>query len=258
MDALIGHTGFVGSNLASQHKFSALFNSKNIQEMRGGTFDSVVCAGVQAKKWLANQKPEADWAAIQKLLSILGAIQTRKFILISTVDVYSKPFHVTEETPVIGENHAYGKHRYAVEEFVREHFPSSLVLRLPGLFGHGLQKNVIFDLLNSNCLEQINPEGVFQYYSLDHLWNDIQRALTANLSLLNIATEPIKTEDIIQDYFPQQRERVGPSKPFTVNYDMHTKYGNLWNSSSENYLYNRQTVFREIGGFVARHQNIAK
>ena len=48
MDALIGHTGFVGSNLTNKHTFPALFNSTNIEEMRGGTFDSVVCAGVQA------------------------------------------------------------------------------------------------------------------------------------------------------------------------------------------------------------------
>ena len=258
MDALIGHTGFVGSNLTSQHTFPALFNSTNIEEMRGGTFDSVVCAGVQAKKWWANQNPEADRVAIQKLLAVLGTIQVRKFILISTVDVYPTPFHVVESTPINGENHAYGKHRYAVEEFVRERFPGGLVLRLPGLFGRGLKKNVIYDLLHSNCLEQINPEGVFQYYSLDRLWNDIQRGVAANLALLNIATEPVKTADIIQNYFPHQGTRVGPSKPFTVNYDMRTEYANLWNSNAEGYLYDRQTLLGEIGAFVSLHQGLSQ
>jgi hypothetical protein len=258
MDALIGHTGFVGSNLANQHKFPALFNSTNIEEMRGGTFDSVVCAGIQAKKWWANQNPEADWTAIQKLLGVLGTVQAGRFILVSTVDVYPAPFRVTEATPITGENHAYGKHRYAAEEFVRERFPGSLVLRLPGLFGHGLKKNVIYDLLHNNCLEQINPEGVFQYYLLDHLWKDIEQGLATNLPLLNIATEPVKTADILHDYFPHQRARVGPSKPFTVNYDMRTEHADLWNSSAEGYLYDRQTTLREIGEFVAQHQGAAK
>jgi hypothetical protein len=49
--ALIGHTGFVGSNLADQCNYSDCFNSKNISEMRGRSFDLVVCAGIQAKKW---------------------------------------------------------------------------------------------------------------------------------------------------------------------------------------------------------------
>ncbi len=255
MDALIGHTGFVGSNLVNQHKFPALFNSTTIEEMRGGAFDSVVCTGIQAKKWWANQNPEADWAAIQKLLALLDTIQARRFILISTVDVYPTPVRVTEMTPITGENHAYGKHRYAAEQFIRARFPSSLVLRLPGLFGRGLKKNVIFDLLHNNCLEQINPEGVFQYYSLDRLWSDIQRGLAANLLLLNIATEPVKTRDIIQDYFPHQQDRVGPAKPFTVNYDMRTEHADLWDSTIGGYLYDRQTILHEIGEFVARHQS---
>ncbi len=254
MDALIGHTGFVGSNLANQHKFSALFNSKNIEEMRGGTFDAVVCAGIQAKKWWANQNPETDWAAIHELLAVLGTVHAARFILISTVDVYPTPVRVTETTPIPGENHAYGKHRYAAEEFVRSRFQGSLVLRLPGLFGHGLKKNVIFDLLHSNCLEQINPESVFQYYSLDRLWDDIQRGVAAKLPLLNIATEPVKTGDILQDYFPYQRGRVGPSKPFTVNYDMRTEYADLWDSSVGGYLYDRKTILREIGEFITQHQ----
>jgi hypothetical protein len=36
MDALIGHTGFVGSNLVNQHKFPALFDSREIEETHQG------------------------------------------------------------------------------------------------------------------------------------------------------------------------------------------------------------------------------
>ena len=34
-DALIGHTGFVGGNLAAQHPFNTWYNSKNIEAVRG-------------------------------------------------------------------------------------------------------------------------------------------------------------------------------------------------------------------------------
>ena len=33
MNALIGYTGFVGSNISNQIKFDFLFNSKNIHEI---------------------------------------------------------------------------------------------------------------------------------------------------------------------------------------------------------------------------------
>lgn len=48
MNALIGHTGFVGSNLREQHEFDVFFNSRNIEEIKGGEFDLLVCAGVNA------------------------------------------------------------------------------------------------------------------------------------------------------------------------------------------------------------------
>ena len=37
-DALIGHTGFVGGNLAAQHRFDAVFHSKTIESVRGVGF----------------------------------------------------------------------------------------------------------------------------------------------------------------------------------------------------------------------------
>ena len=53
-DALIGYTGFVGSNLEATHEFGARYNSKNIAEIEGQSFGHLVCAGAPAKKWYAN------------------------------------------------------------------------------------------------------------------------------------------------------------------------------------------------------------
>ncbi|MEO6876905.1 MAG: pyridine nucleotide transhydrogenase, partial [Gemmatimonadaceae bacterium] len=58
--ALIGHTGFVGSNLLRQHGFEATFNSANIEQIAGRSFDLVVCCGAPAEKWKANAHPERD------------------------------------------------------------------------------------------------------------------------------------------------------------------------------------------------------
>ena len=48
--ALIGHTGFVGSNLLNQQSFDDCFNSKNINEIEHKSFEQVICAGVSAVK----------------------------------------------------------------------------------------------------------------------------------------------------------------------------------------------------------------
>ena len=57
---LIGYTGFVGNNLAEQTEFDFVYNSKNIHEIQGKTFDIVYCAGMPGTKWIANKNPEKD------------------------------------------------------------------------------------------------------------------------------------------------------------------------------------------------------
>ncbi len=146
---LIGHTGFVGSNLMEQTAFQACYNSKNIQDIAHTTHDLIVCAGVRAVKWLANQQPEEDLAEIKKLISHLEQVEAKQFVLISTVDVYSDPQNVTErDLPDPDQQEPYGKNRYYLETWVKEHFAHALILRLPGLFGPFLKKNLVYDLLH--------------------------------------------------------------------------------------------------------------
>ncbi len=184
--ALIGYTGFVGGNLLRQGRFDATFNSKNFQDLAGGRFDEVWCAGIQATKWWANKNPEADWNAIRALLDVLATVRTDRFVLLSTVDVFRDPVEVDEASPVdLAGLHAYGRHRYQVEEWVKAHFDNTVVVRLPGLFGDGLKKNVIYDFLHGNALAAIHADAVFQFYNLDHLTADTERALQASLPLIS-------------------------------------------------------------------------
>tara|TARA_Y100001980_G_C14505646_1_gene281267 strand:- start:49 stop:1005 length:957 start_codon:yes stop_codon:yes gene_type:complete len=146
--ALIGYTGFVGSNLKKQFEFDDLFNSTNINEIKGRNYDLVICAGIQGSMWLANRDPLADLKSIKNLLDILKTIKTKQFVLISTISVYKNPINVFEDdfTP---ENYlGYGKNRFFAENFIKNVFENYLIVRLPNLFGLGLKKNFIYDLLN--------------------------------------------------------------------------------------------------------------
>lgn len=251
--ALIGYTGFVGGNLAAQYEFTDLYNSSTIEEMKGQTYDVVVCAGARAEKWKINQDPDTDWQNLEKLMQILASAQISEFVLISTVDVYPKPLNV-DETTIINpdENSAYGKHRFALETFCKEQFPKLTIIRLPGLFGTGLKKNIIFDYLHKNNLDKVHADGVFQFYFLDHLWKDIEVARQHNLGLLNIATEPVSVAEVIKAGFGEEFTNR-PADQSPARYDFHTVHAEAF-SKQNPYLYSKDEVLADIHMFVQREQ----
>ncbi|MCE9518749.1 MAG: hypothetical protein K8R87_04200 [Verrucomicrobia bacterium] len=250
--ALIGHTGFVGSNLMQQGQFAACFNSRNITDIAGQSFDTIVCAGVQAVKWKANKEPETDWRGIEGLLAPLSTVSAKRFILISTIDVYANPDGETEDVPPPAENHAYGRHRAKVETFVRERFANHHIIRLPGLFGTGLKKNVIFDLLHDNGLEVIQPLSSFQYYHLKHLTEDLHKVVSEQIRLLNLATEPVQTKAIIEAYASDKM--VGAKAGPPARYDFRSKHAALW-GGHDGYLYDAAMVLSEIGDYMRGEQS---
>jgi nucleoside-diphosphate-sugar epimerase len=140
-DALIGYTGFVGSNILAQHTFGSLYNSQNIQDIQNQNFRLVVCAGAPGTKWIANKNPEQDLAAIKKLISSLEKVQCQKLLLISTIDVYAQPVKRADEDTAIRPEALtpYGRHRRLLEEFAEKNF-DCLIVRLPGHFWPGAEK----------------------------------------------------------------------------------------------------------------------
>ena len=246
--AILGHTGFVGSNLARQLPGGELFNSQNIADIRGRKFDTVYCAAVRAEKWKANKEPDADRAGIAELLGHLDQLTCDRFVLISTVDVYANPVGVDEDTPIDpAAATAYGRHRYEFELEAAKRFDTT-VIRLPGLFGDGIKKNVIFDLLTNNLVENIHPGGVYQYYNLDRIASDIALTLAAGLRVVNFGTEPVSTADVARVAFG--RELPEKSTP-AGRYDMRTKHAEIYGGHG-GYLCDRERVLADLVAFVIR------
>lgn len=246
--ALIGHSGFVGGNLLAKRSYDSIYRSTDIDTIRGRDFDHLVCAGVQAMKWWANLHPEEDRAGIERLLGPLSEVSAKRFTLISTIDVYPAPRDVDEDSAIeLQGHHAYGRHRLEVEDRIREQFPEVLILRLPGLFGPGLKKNVIFDMLHDNDLHKVHPGGVFQYYDLRHLADDIDRAWEHGLTLLNMSTEPLGTAEI-RDRFSPGKE-LGATGPVPAGYDMRSKHAAAWGGGN-GYLYSKDQVVADLGNWI--------
>ena len=148
-DGIIGHTGFVGSSLLKQRSFPNLYNTSNVDCIVGQSFETLVCAAAPGSMFTANRDPESDLAQIDSLINILTKVQARYFILISSIAVLKDFANGDEEdTKAFQQDFGYGRHRRKLELFVEEKFEKSLIVRLPALFGEGLRKNFIFDLLN--------------------------------------------------------------------------------------------------------------
>lgn len=149
MVALVGYTGFVGSNIYAGGQIDKAFNSKNIEEAFGLEPDLLIYSGLRAEKYLANNAPEKDMELIEQAKENIRRIAPKRLVLISTVDVWKTPVDVNEDDAIDCEGlHAYGLNRYRLECWVRENYPDALIIRLPGLFGINIKKNFIYDYIH--------------------------------------------------------------------------------------------------------------
>lgn len=148
-EVLVGSTGLVGQNLLQQHDFDIAVHSTNVSEAFVDDCELVVYAGVPGTKYLANRDPERDFAVVKAARDNLRKIDANKVVLISTVDVYGVSIGKTElDAPGGSGLTSYGANRLQLEEWVREDFPDASIIRLPAIYGEGLKKNFVHDMIH--------------------------------------------------------------------------------------------------------------
>lgn len=208
--AVVGHTGFVGSTLMDHLPSADGYNSKNIDDIAGKSYDILICAGLPATKWWINQHPEEDLANLDRLQKALAKAECKsRFVLISTIDVHdvTRPDGQDEEN-VIPADHAYGKHRLMMEEWVKQQYAGRWsILRLSGLFGIGLKKNVIYDLLNDNMVDSVCVNHKFQWYDMRNIFLDVEKACV-ELGVWHLYSEPVGVDEMVQSVFPEFWDRL--------------------------------------------------
>lgn len=247
--AIVGHSGFVGQTLLRFRSFDELYNSTNSQEMAGGAYSEVYFSAAKAEKWRANSDPEGDTAHIDSLIELMSSFSANRIVLISTIDVYPSPTGVDEDSSIALSDcrQAYGRNRRRLEIAVQENFQNSTILRLPALFGNGLKKNALFDLIHGNNIHLINPDGEFQFYNMNYLFQDAVHAIQHQLSVLNLSSEPIRIGDISSEVFQRSIESNSSNHP--PKYSVRSKYAGLW--GQDQYLYSRESVLNDIHRFVS-------
>lgn len=248
--ALIGWSGFVGGALEPRIRPSARFRSTDVHKLAEAEVDEVVCAGAPAEKWRANAEPERDWAGISRLMAALDSTQASSCVLISTIDVHADSRGVDESTPADTEQEqAYGRHRALLEEFVTRRFDDALVVRLPGMFGPGLRKNLVYDLIHQPAERFAHAASTFQFYDVRDVWGHVLAARDAGLRVVNLATEPVSAAQVARecfdvDYDCDDRMRAA--------YDLRTRYAAELAGRDGTYLRTAAEILTSIRVWAAR------
>ena len=258
--AIVGHTGLVGGTLLDHLPRAICFNSKNIRDIVGKCFDVVICCGLPAAKWRINQYPDEDSDNMRLLQDCLAQAQcTGRFVLVSTIDVYDTGCPGQTEEVAHPASHPYGRHRRQMEDWAVHQFGADrcAIVRLPGLFGIGLKKNIIYDLLNDNMVEAVCCNHVFQWYDLADLYKDICNLIfpkkkdrlaqkVGGPTVLNLFTEPLSTAELVAHAFPEHWPSIRCNvADVAVVYKICTKH------TSSGYIADKETVLGKISTYVS-------
>lgn len=320
MVALVGYTGFVGSNIYSRarNRIDGVFNSQNIEKAYGLEPEVLIYAGLRAEKYLANSAPECDLELILQAEENIRKINPQKLILISTIDVYKNPVGVDENDSPLSDGEGgkgsvmlpYGLNRYYLEAWVRKHYPDALIVRLPALYGHNIKKNFIYDFINvipfmlkkekyeelkalekagddillDECYEALDngfyrcmkldrdkkellqkkfkklgftalnftdSRSIFQFYPLSRLWEDIQTAFQEEITLLNLATEPISAGELYKSLTGESFKNELAGTP--AKYDFRTIHAEKFGGKS-GYICGKAEIMEDIRQYVEGSQ----
>jgi hypothetical protein len=229
MKILIGNTGLIGQTIQKYDKFDYHFNSKNLDTFETSINDGneLFLSCLPATKWLVNSDLRNDMDNIFNIIKTISTKQYSKVILISTIDVYNdSPLFVDETYSPNVNKLSYGNNRYIFELMVREYIKTDefKIFRLPALFNNLIKKNVLYDLIHNNNVNQINQNSIFQWYNIDNLISDIHKFSSEypNETIFNLFTEPIHTSDIVE-LFPHHIDKVQSGLKIMYNYK--TKFG---------------------------------
>lgn len=249
MKVIIGNTGLVGSTLSEKIKFDLSFNTSNLEDfpkkVEDGSELYLTC--LPATKWIVNKNTTKDFENIMNIINLIKGKTYSKVILISTIDVYYDSQLKSNEDVIPTIKHlSYGDNRYLFEVLIKGFIKTNdlKIFRLPALFNKNIKKNILFDLINENNVEEINSNSSYQWYNLDNLSKDIMffSKKYPNETVFNLFPEPIESEDIIK-LFPNLINKVS-FKENKIVYDFKTKY------STDGYLSTKEDTLTEIKKFI--------
>lgn len=251
---IIGNTGLIGKTICEKINFEYKFNTSNINDiklLKNQKIELMFLSCLPAQKYLVNKNILDDIKNIIYIIDLIKNIDVKKIILISTIDVYceSNLFSNEDTIPTI-KTLNYGTNRYLFEKLINETFKNTeiKIFRLGGLFGKFIKKNIIYDLLNNNSIENININSSYQWYDLKDLYYDINNCIInfKESNIFNLFNEPIETSFLINEIF---NKKINCKLDKRIEYNFKTKFFN------SGYLLNKNDIIYKIKRFINEYSN---
>lgn len=263
MIALVGYTGFVGSNLyvRASNRIEGVYDIQNVEKAYGLEPDVLVFAALRSDRQLARRAPYEDYERVLEAQRTIKKINPAKLVLISTTDVYRNPVGVDEENSVfaIGSNRAdkegvmpYNLNRYYFEEWARKNYSELLIMRLARPYGLNPRDNFLKDFTDENFVKQTGSKNRYQFYPLSRIWEDIQTALVERLPVVNMTSEPVSAEELyhcLTGKTLKQASGKAPSQKAPATEDVMTIHAKKFGSSG-NYICSKSEILGSIKQFV--------
>lgn len=250
--ALLGYTGFVGSNLLNQLKQKSndelyLYNSKNLNTIQNKEFDDIYCCCVPGVKYIANREPYKDLSNICNILDILKTVKSKRFFLVSSQDCNANLWCSSDiDSAPITE---YGKNRKYFEENIKNIFENSYILRIGCLFGNNLKKNIIYDLLNNHYLSNLKYDYTMQLYCLDDLLDHLLFMKDNNIHLMNRFSPPIYISEIINVF-----NECGFNYKFNLELNPKIDYRNSCFLENTDYSMSKEYELSKLKEFIRKNR----
>ena len=220
--AIVGE-GLIGKRLAKFVNPTHTFNSKTLLDLPMNEYDTVYVAAPSGNRIWASENPGFDQASTGLLIRNLLVTRCNRIVLMSTGDTQVRP------------DSGYGKNRLELETAVRGRFSNHYIIRLPGLIGNDITKNILYDIKHqTEWATKINTHTKQQWYPLDNLEQDITSILSNDQREVNLVSEPILNQDIV-DQFKQPTVNTTSSG---IDYDL------------EPYKYTKEEIFEAISLYL--------
>lgn len=104
-----------------------------------------------------------------------------------------------------------------------------------------------FRQLGFSALHFTDSRSIYQFYNLGRLWNDIQTALDAGITMWHPATEPVSAGEVYE--YLTGEPFVNELDGAPAVYDYRTRHASLF-GGSRGYIEDKETVLKKIQRFV--------
>ena len=227
---IIGGNGFVGSGILKALQTvgmdCSVIEKDNFESFRGTSFDLLVNANGNSKKYLAQQSPIEDFQmSVATVQQSLADYRSQLYVYCSTVDVYTDHQHpgangeeTVIEPPLLS---LYGFHKFLAEQIVRRYAPSWLVFRFGGFVGEGLKKNSIYDMLHNVPL-RVHLDSEYQYLSTYTAGTIIARLVERGIrnTTINVCGDECISLQEISGWIPGYKPTYAVDQPVREHYEV--------------------------------------